>query len=158
MTRKEALRRLLQPKTVAVIGGDSAVAVVRNCEAIGFDGETWAVNPKRADIAGVPCVASIADLPGVPDASFVAAPPQASLQIIAELSALGAPGAVCLAAGFAEAGGEGEALQKQLREAAGMPPFSTLAAGRRSSSGLIFRSARITGAHQSTTGSMPRTA
>ncbi len=119
MTRKEALRRLLQPKTVAVIGGDSAVAVVRNCKAIGFDGETWAVNPKRADIAGVPCVASIADLPGIPDASFVAAPPQASLQIIAELSALGAPGAVCLAAGFAEAGGEGEALQKQLREAAG---------------------------------------
>ena len=58
-------------------------------------------------------------LPGVPDASFVAAPPQASLQIIAELSARGAPGAVCFAAGFAESGTAGEALQAQLREAAG---------------------------------------
>ena len=119
MSKKESLRRLLQPKTVAVFGGDSAVAVVRQCQAGGFDGEIWAVNPQRKDLAGVPCVASIDDLPGVPDASFVAAPPQASLQIIAELSARGAPGAVCFAAGFAESGAEGEALQVQLREAAG---------------------------------------
>ena len=119
MTKKEALRRLLQPKTVAVFGGNSAVAVVRQCKAIGFDGEIWAVSPSRTEMGGIPCVASIADLPGIPDASFVAAPPQASLQIIAELSALGAPGAVCFAAGFGEAGAEGEALQKQLREAIG---------------------------------------
>ena len=119
MERKESLRRLLQPKTVAVFGGDSAVAVIRQCQAGGFDGEIWAVNPKRRDLAGVPCVASIEDLPGVPDASFVAAPPEASLQIIADLSARGAPGAVCFAAGFAESGAEGEALQAQLRAAAG---------------------------------------
>jgi len=119
MSKKESLRRLLQPKTVAVFGGDSAVAVVRQCQASGFEGEIWAVNPQRKDLAGVPCVASIDELPGVPDASFVAAPPQASLQIIAELSARGAPGAVCFAAGFAESGAEGESLQAQLREAAG---------------------------------------
>ncbi|MDA0706235.1 MAG: acetate--CoA ligase family protein [Proteobacteria bacterium] len=119
MTKKEALRRLLQPKSVAVFGGNSAVAVVRQCKKIGFDGDIWAVSPSRKEMGGIPCVASIAELPGIPDASFVAAPPQASLQIIAELSALGAPGAVCFAAGFAEAGSEGEALQKQLREAAG---------------------------------------
>lgn len=119
MSRKESLRRLLQPRTVAVFGGDSAVAVIRQCQAGGFDGEIWAVSPTRKDLAGVPCVASIDDLPGVPDASFVAAPPQASLQIIADLSARGAPGAVCFAAGFAESGAAGEALQAQLREAAG---------------------------------------
>ena len=104
---------------MAVFGGDSAVAVVRQCQAIGYAGEIWAVNPKRTDLAGVPCVASIDDLPGIPDASFVAAPPQASLQIIAELSGRGAPGAVCFAAGFAEAGLEGEKLQAQLLAAAG---------------------------------------
>jgi acyl-CoA synthetase (NDP forming) len=119
MSRKDSLQRLLQPKSVAVFGGDSAVAVIRQCQAIGFDGEIWAVNPKRTDLAGVPCVASIDELPGVPDASFVAAPPEASLQIIAELSARGAPGAVCFAAGFAESGDEGEALQAELRAAAG---------------------------------------
>ena len=119
MTRKQALEKLLRPKTVAVIGGDSAAAVARQCQAIGFDGELWAVNPGRADLGGIPCVASIDELPGIPDASFVATPPQASLQIIAELSASGAPGAVCLASGFAETGAAGEELQRQLRAAAG---------------------------------------
>ena len=117
-----ALERLLRPKTVAVFGGDSAEAVIRQCQAIGYAGEIWAVNPKRAEIAGVSCVASIDDLPGVPDASFVAAPPQAALQIIADLAARGASGAICFTAGFAEAGEEGEALQQQLRDAAGEMP------------------------------------
>lgn len=119
MSKKDSLKRLLQPKTVAVFGGDSAVLVMQQCQAINYDGELWAVNPGRAEIAGVPCVASLDDLPGIPDASFVAAPPQASLDIIAQLAARGAPGAVCFAAGFAETGEEGEALQAQLRAAAG---------------------------------------
>ena len=122
MTRKAALLRLLQPRTIAVIGGDSAAKVVTQCRAIEFSGDIWAVNPKRDNIAGIPCVASIDDLPGVPDASFVAAPPQASLELIRELAAKGAPGAVCFAAGFAETGDEGAELQLALRDAAGEMP------------------------------------
>lgn len=102
-----------------MFGGDSAAAVIRQCQAGGFAGEIWAVNPKRSELAGIRCVASIEDLPGIPDASFVAAPPEASLQIIAELSAHGAPGAVCFAAGFAESGAAGETLQARLRTAGG---------------------------------------
>ena len=119
MSKQTALERLLRPKTVAVFGGDSAAEVVRQCKAIGFDGEIWAVNPKRKELAGMACVASLDDLPGVPDASFIAAPPQASLQIIRDLAAKGAPGVVCFAAGFAETGAQGAALQQALREAAG---------------------------------------
>jgi acetyl-CoA synthetase len=118
MSRKDSLRRLLQPKTIAVFGGDSAAAVIRQCQAINYAGEIWAVSPTRAELAGVPCVASLDDLPGIPDASFVAAPPEASLEIIAQLANHGAPGAVCFAAGFAESGEAGEALQARLREAA----------------------------------------
>jgi len=77
------------------------------------------VNPRREELEGIPCVPSIADLPGVPDASFVAPPPQATLQIISDLSERSAPGAVCFAAGFAETGAEGQALQQQLCDAAG---------------------------------------
>ena len=104
---------------MAVFGGDSAAEVVRQCKAIGFDGDIWAVNPKRKELAGMACVASLDDLPGVPDASFIAAPPQASLQIIRDLAAKGATGAVCFAAGFAETGAQGAELQQALREAAG---------------------------------------
>ncbi len=115
----ESLDRLLRPKTVAVFGGDSAAKVIRQCQRIGFSGELWAVNPKRDQIEGVKCVASIDDLPAVPDSSFIAAPPLATLEIVRELSEKGAPGAVCFASGFAETGDDGADLQRQLREAAG---------------------------------------
>ena len=119
MSRAHALLRLLRPKSIAVIGGDTAAEVIRQCRAIGFKGEIWAVNHRRQELAGVPCVASIGDLPSVPDASFVAAPPEATLEIIRELSMRGAPGAVCFAAGFAEIGSDGAGLQQRLRDAAG---------------------------------------
>ena len=119
MSYRDKLKRLLQPRTIAVIGGDSAAEVVRQCRAIGFDGKIRAVNPQRETLEGIPCVPSVADLPEVPDASFVAAPPQASLGVIRDLAARGAPGAVCFAAGFAETGNMGAELQEQLREAAG---------------------------------------
>ncbi|MDH3533900.1 MAG: acetate--CoA ligase family protein [Gammaproteobacteria bacterium] len=123
MSRLRALEKLLRPKTIAVIGGDSAVEVVRQCQAIGFDGEIWAVNPRRPDLAGIPCIPSIDALPGIPDASFVAAPPAASLDIIRKLAERGAPGAVCFAAGFAETGEAGAEMQRRLHEAAGQMPM-----------------------------------
>ena len=92
MTRTKALQRLLRPRSIAVIGGDSAAEVARQCRAIQYDGALWAVNPHRAELGGIACVESIEQLPGVPDASFVAAPPEASLQIIQQLAELGAPG------------------------------------------------------------------
>jgi acyl-CoA synthetase (NDP forming) len=119
MSRKDALMRLLRPRTIAVIGGDSAAEVIRQCRKVGFDGEILAVNPRREQLEGIACVASVADLPEVPDASFVAAPPGATLDIIRDLAARGAPGAVCFAAGFAETGALGADLQQQLRVAAG---------------------------------------
>ena len=120
MSKKTALQRLLAPKTVAVFGGDSAAEVVRQCQSVGFAGKIWAVNPHRSELVGIPCVASAADLPEVPDASFIAAPPEATLKIIHDLSAIGATGAVCFASGFAETGAEeGASLQNRLRDAVG---------------------------------------
>lgn len=119
MSYRDKLKRLLQPHSIAVFGGDSASEVVRQCRNIGFSGRILAVNPQRQSIEGIPCLTSVADLPEVPDASFVAAPPEASLQIIRDLAARGAPGAVCFAAGFAETGSLGAELQSDLRTAAG---------------------------------------
>ena len=119
MSSHAALKRLLKPQTVAVFGGDDAAEVIGQCRAVGFAGEIWAVSPNRRDLGGVACVNSVAQLPGVPDASFVAAPPSASVDIVRDLSARGAGGAVCFAAGFAETGVAGARLQDQLRAAAG---------------------------------------
>ncbi|MDH3439836.1 MAG: acetate--CoA ligase family protein [Gammaproteobacteria bacterium] len=119
MDRQTAMKRLFAPKTVAVFGGASAAAAISQCRVVGYDGEMFAVNPGRKELNGVQCVATAADLPKVPDAAFVAAPPNASVQIIRDLSALGAGGAVCYASGFAELGAAGIDLQIELREAAG---------------------------------------
>lgn len=117
--KSPALLRLLQPKTVAVVGGNSAAEVIRQCHLIGFDGELFAVNPGRDYIEGIPCFDNVDELPVVPDASFIAAPPYPTLDVLRSLNARGAQGAVCFAAGFAETGESGVALQQELREAAG---------------------------------------
>lgn len=111
---RSPLARLLSPRTIAVIGGREAGEVMRQCDKIGFAGEVWPVNPKRAEMAGRKTFASVADLPEAPDASFIAIPREALIAAVAALAARGAGGAVCYAAGFAETGAEGAMLEREL--------------------------------------------
>lgn len=111
------LARLLNPRSVAVIGGAPAAAVVRQCQKLGYTGEIWPVHPKKSDMHGVACFPALADLPRVPDAAFVAVNRHLTIDAVAQLRALGAGGAVCYASGFAESGDVD--LQVALLEAAG---------------------------------------
>ena len=119
VAESKALRRLFSPRHIAVFGGASAHEVVRQCKALGFDGQIWPVHPTRTELDGLPCFASVQDLPEAPDASFVAVPRQATVDIVRQLAARGAGGAICYASGFAEVGGDGLALQAELVQAAG---------------------------------------
>ena len=65
------LSRLLAPRSIAVVGGAPAERVVQQCLKLGFEGPIWPVNPKRVTLAGVPCLPSLDDLPGVPDVVFL---------------------------------------------------------------------------------------
>ncbi|RWX81908.1 CoA-binding protein [Neorhizobium lilium] len=126
MTNKRTLDRLTRPKTIAVFGGKEARRVIEQCDKMGFDGEIWPVHPKSDDILGRKCFRSVAELPGAPDASFVGVNRQLTVEIIRELSARGAGGAVCYASGFREAVSEltdGDELQTALVEAAGDMPI-----------------------------------
>jgi len=113
MTRS-ALARLLSPRSLVVIGGRESAEVIRQCERIGFSGEIWPVNPKRAEVAGRKAFAELKDIPGIPDAAFIAVPRDATIDAVAALAKMGAGGAVCYASGFAEVGHEGAALQDKL--------------------------------------------
>ena len=120
------LSRLLNPRTITVIGGKEGARVVEQCDKLGFKGTIWPVHPKRDSIGGRECFRSIDDLPGVPDAAYVAVNRELTVEVIRSLSAMGAGGAVCYAAGFAEADAENEgsgALQKELVDAAGDMPI-----------------------------------
>ena len=124
MTRD--LSRLLRPRSIALFGGGWAVNVVAQLKKSGFDGDIWPVNPKRADILGVPCLASIDDLPRPPDASFIGVNRDATIEVVERLSAMGAGGATCFASGFLESEAEtagGADLQARLIAAAGDMPI-----------------------------------
>ncbi|MGR3914439.1 MAG: acetate--CoA ligase family protein [Gammaproteobacteria bacterium] len=117
------LQRCLTPKSIAVIGGDEAAHVIRQCRKANYGGALWAVNPKRASIEGARCHAGIDALPRAPDAAFIAIPAEASIAAVAELARRGAGGAVCYASGFKETGRDGEARQRRLLRAAGAMPL-----------------------------------
>lgn len=120
--RRRSLQRLLRPTSIAVIGGDDAAEVIRQCRRSGFAGALWAVNARRDALAGLRCFPDVEALPAAPDAAFVAVPREQAVQVIAALARRGAGGAVCYASGFAEVGDEGVALQQSLlRAAADMP-------------------------------------
>ncbi|MBE9376614.1 acetate--CoA ligase family protein [Saccharopolyspora sp. HNM0983] len=117
--RKDNLRRMLSPETIAVIGGSAAAESVRQCRAVGFQGRIWPVHPHRTDLEGLPCYRSAAELPAAPDAALVAVPGPATVDVVGQLAARGTGGAVCHASGFAEHGRDGGALQQQLVDACG---------------------------------------
>jgi len=115
------LRRLLAPRSIAVVGGAPAERVVRQCLKLGFEGPIWPVHPTRADLAGVPCRPSLDDLPGVPDAVFLGVNRHATIDAMRSIRRIGAGGAVCYGSGFAETGDEH--LQQELLSAADGVPF-----------------------------------
>jgi acyl-CoA synthetase (NDP forming) len=119
------LSRLLRPKSIALLGGGWAVNVAAQLKKSGYAGAIWPVNPKRADILGIPCFPSVEALPAAPDAAFVGVNREAAVEVIGALARMGAGGATCFASGFAESEAEGTggaALQARLVAAAGGMP------------------------------------
>ena len=121
------LSRLIQPKSIAVIGGGAwCTSVVEQCRKMAFSGPVWPVHPTKAEIAGLPACARLEDLPAPPDAVFIGVNRHATVDVVRQLREMGAGGAVCFASGFSEAQaetGDGADLQAALLEAAGEMPI-----------------------------------
>jgi acetyl-CoA synthetase len=119
------IHRLIAPRTIVLIGaGAWTDAVAAGNLAIGYSGTLWRVHPSRASTATTTYYRSIADLPGVPDAAFLAVPNNEAPGVAAALAARGAGGFVCFTAGFSETGTEsGHRLTRELSGSAGALPF-----------------------------------
>ena len=111
------LDRLLEPRSVAVIGASDRVGSVgatvwRNLRAGTFQGPIHGVNPKRATLDGTVVYASPSDLPEVPDLAVLCTPPDTVPGLIDALGRLGTRAAIVMTAGLS-------AAQKQaMRDAA----------------------------------------
>jgi acyl-CoA synthetase (NDP forming) len=117
--RRLSFTRLLQPQSIAVFGGGVAEELVRQCDRMEYEGEIWPVHPKKDEIRGRKVYRSVAELPASPDAAYVGVNRNLTIDIVRDLAARGAGGAICYATGFTEAGEEGSELEAQLLDAAG---------------------------------------
>jgi len=121
------LSRLMNPRSIAVIGGGAwCEAVIEQSRKMGFQGEIWPVYRKGGTVAGEKAFTRLEDLPAAPDATFIGINRHATIEAVGVLAKMGAGGAVCFASGFAEALAEdatGEDLQHALLASAGDMPI-----------------------------------
>lgn len=116
------LTPLLAPRAVAIVGASDKEGSLGGLATgffarFGFKGPIWPVNPGRDTVAGLRCYPSLRDLPGAPDLAVIAVPAERVTEVVRECAAAGVPAGVAWAGGFAEIGGEGIALQRELAAA-----------------------------------------
>lgn len=116
---RSPLARLLCPSTIAFVGLSDTSHFARTIKpTFDSDAEIFMVNPRYGTVLGRPAVPSLTDLGRPVDAVLSCMSAERTTELIEEAAGLDVGGVVLIANGFAEIGGEGEALQARLRAAA----------------------------------------
>ncbi|MEI8699265.1 MAG: CoA-binding protein [Mesorhizobium sp.] len=115
----EAMRALMAPRSVAVIGATeradaSSSYVMRNLMAFGFSGTIIPVHPKAEKVFGIPAIPSLDRLDAPADVAVIGIGAAHVLSALEEAGKAGVKAAVVLASGFAETDDEGKARQQAL--------------------------------------------
>ena len=119
MDTTNSLDAIFKPRSIAIIGASTQVEkwghrmVVRPLNT-GYRGAIYPVNPNAKEVAGLKSFATIADLPPDIDLAVITLPSPSVPKALRECLQHGIRGAVIISAGFAEAGKEGEKLQKEV--------------------------------------------
>ena len=112
--RKANLRRLVQPRSIAIVGASTSpdkagYQAVKTLS--GFPGTLVPINPKATEILGHKAFPSVTEatraLGAAPDFVILAVPAQGCVAALAEAAACGCGGTMIISGGFGEAGGEG---------------------------------------------------
>ena len=116
------LDRLFDPSTIAVVGASTTAGKI-GYEAMenvrDFDGRVYPVNPSgEGSVFGEPFVASIVDIDDTVDLALCCVPASVVPGVIEECSEAGVGAVVIYAGGFAEAGEDGDELQRQITQIA----------------------------------------
>src|SRR4030067_1453894 len=117
----ENLDHVFNPKRIAVIGasereGSIGAKILKNLTSAGYVGEVFPVNPFRETVQGIPAYPSVDKIPGKIDLAIIAIPAHTVPQVVEECGVAKAPALIIVSAGFKEAGEEGVALERKLRE------------------------------------------
>ncbi|MAS15210.1 MAG: hypothetical protein CMH69_18095 [Nitratireductor sp.] len=118
-TRRNNIKRLFNPKSIAVVGAskDPAKAGSQALKTLaGFPGKLVAVHPRETEIQGFACYPSLTDMPEPVDLAVLAIPARHCVQAVADAAARGAGGVFIVSGGFGETGAEGTKLQEETGE------------------------------------------
>lgn len=112
--------RMLSPQSIAIIGASNRMPgiggfVTANVKRA-FRGAIYPVNPREAEVQGLPAVAAVEDLPAGIDLAIVIVPAVVVPATLEACAARGVAGVVLITSGFAEVGAEGAALQAEVVE------------------------------------------
>lgn len=113
------LCQMLRPKSIAVIGasrtpGSIGNRFVRSLVMMGYSGRIFPVNPKAVAVGGIPCINSIAALPGDIDVAAILLPQALVAETLRQLGEKGIRQVIIVSAGFKEVGGDGPAREAEL--------------------------------------------
>ena len=121
---RDALRTVLNPRSVAVIGASENENKIGGRPLLylarhGFKGTVYPINPKRAEIQGFKAYPSLADLPDAPEAAIVALAGDAAITAVEQCAQRGVKTVVVMTSGFGETDPvAGKAKEKRMRDAA----------------------------------------
>jgi acyl-CoA synthetase (NDP forming) len=122
MTERSLRKMLFEPESIAVVGasGNEAKLGAQVFERLAkqFRGELFAVNPGQSEILGHRAVKSVRALPQPVDLLIALTPAASLVEAIEEIQPGQVGIAVAVSSGFAEAPGDGPALQARLAAAA----------------------------------------
>jgi acyl-CoA synthetase (NDP forming)/GNAT superfamily N-acetyltransferase len=103
-----SLEPLLNPRSVAVVGaghrpGSIGRTILLNIRDAGFAGTLYAVSPGGGDVAGIPCLPSVAALPEAPDLAVVTVPAARVIAVARECGNRGVKSLAVITAGLTTA-------------------------------------------------------
>ncbi len=115
----ESIRKLLHPRSVAVIGASRSRAkiggaLLANLKRAGFNGPVYPVNPAADEVMGLRCYPSVMAI-GLPvDLALIAVPAELVHGVIEQCAAARVHGVVVITSGFAEVSLTGRAEEERL--------------------------------------------
>jgi len=114
---------LFRPRSVTFIGASKSpmkwgFIILSNLIAGGFKGNIYPVNPRESEILNLKVYPSVDEVPEVSDLAVIVTPPSSVPPLLKDCLRKGIRAAVVITAGFAEVGGEGERLQREMADIA----------------------------------------
>ncbi len=109
MPRKKPIHKILEAKSIAVVGASSnptkiGHAILKNLLISGFEGKLYAVNPHSKEILGVKCYPSVLDIKGRVDSAIIAVPASVVKDVVKQCAKKGIKGLIVISGGFKEVG------------------------------------------------------